>query len=75
MGWAVQAFVRAKPFGKAITSLYEFDRQPSAADLLNRALQKGSLRKGEYVVYDSAQQLAPSTILLPEMCLIICPKG
>ena len=55
MGWAVQASVRAKPFGKVVTSLCEFDRQPSATDLLNRAWQKGSLRKGEYVVYDSAQ--------------------
>lgn len=75
MGWAVQASVRAKPFGKVVISSYEFDSQPSAADLLNRALQKNNLRKGEYVVYDSAQQLAASTMLLPEMCLIICPKG
>lgn len=75
MGWTIRASVRAKPFGKAIASWYKFDSQPSATDLINRVLREGSLRKGEYVVYDAAQQLAPSTMLLPEMSLIVCPKG
>ncbi len=72
MAWQLQASVRIKPFGKVVGQWYEFEVQPTAADLISEAV--GKLAQDKFDVYDSALLLAPSTLLSSDMCLMVCPK-
>ena len=72
MAWQIQASVRAKPFGKVVGRWYEFEVQPTAADLIIKTL--GRPAEDKFDVYDAALLLAPSTLLSSEMSLMVCPK-
>ena len=72
MAWKIQASVRRNPFGKVVGQWFQFDVQPTAADLVVEAL--GRQAEEDFDVYDLALLLEPSTPLTLDMCLLICPK-
>ena len=72
MAWIVQTSVRNKPFGKVMERCYDFEMQPTAADLKTKAL--GMQAVDQFDVYDAALLLTPTTLLTSDMCLMVCPK-